>query len=381
MSQKISDQNWPAETKPEVSVCCTTYNHEKYIADCLDGVLMQETNFPVEIIIHDDASTDSTPSIIKEYQRRFPAVVRLISQTVNQRSLGHKILQLVFPETRGDFLAICEGDDYWSDAQKLQIQYQHLRESPDVHACFHDCISIQKRDDSWLTKGQITWVSDEVRIDDLLDGNPAMTCSAFLRSSAFPEMPEIFREFKMGDLPLWILLSLKGRILWIHRNMGVYRLHSSGSWSNKPQSEMHLGILECIERMRDLLPVELQKSHQHSVARHLARYSVHLDREAKDRREPMAVNYRAVSGDLGEEESSALFCDEYLKRATWLFEKHDESILVQLENHLRMKGCPPSQVSKIASQYFGKYFPKLVTEKNNLQARFPRAFNFLKLRR
>jgi glycosyltransferase involved in cell wall biosynthesis len=378
MSQKIAEQIWPAGTRPVVSVCCTTYNHKKYIAECLDGILMQETTFPVEIIIHDDASTDSTPGIIEAYHQRYPHVIRLIRQPVNQRSQGHKILQLVFPKTRGEFFAICEGDDFWSDPRKLQTQYQLLRESPEVQACFHDCVSIKKEDDLWKVKDQITWSADEVRTQDLLDGNPAMTCSAFLRSTAFPKMPEIFRELKMGDLPLWILYSLKGRILWIHKNMGTYRLHDSGSWSNKPQSEMHLGILECIAKMGDLLPASLKQMHQVFLARHMARYAVHLDKEMQDNPASVMPNYPTVNINFSEEECGGEFCEEYLRRATWLFEHHDERILAQLEEYLKTQGCPPSKATSLASIHFGNYFPNQLIPENKTQKRLSRVWDFLK---
>lgn len=127
--------------KPLVSIVCTTYNHENYIRDAIEGFLMQETSFPVEVIIHDDASTDKTAEIIREFEARHPGLIRSICQTENQfsrfdgsiyRSIRHKI--------RGKYIARCEGDDYWIDPLKLQRQIEFLERHKDFSLCTHDFI-------------------------------------------------------------------------------------------------------------------------------------------------------------------------------------------------------------------------------------------------
>src|SRR5690606_24868156 len=115
-------------TKPLVSICCITYNHVKYIRQCLDGFLIQKTNFSYEIIVHDDASTDGTAEIIKEYVKRFPNIFIPICQTENQHSKGIRgvFAKFVFPKSNGKYIAMCEGDDYWTDPLKLQKQVDIL---------------------------------------------------------------------------------------------------------------------------------------------------------------------------------------------------------------------------------------------------------------
>ena len=117
---------------PLVSIICSTYNHGLYISQCLDGFLMQKTNFPFEILIHDDASTDNTPDIIREYEHNHPQVIRPIYQKENKYSKKEDIFaKYQCSRVRGKYIAICEGDDYWIDPLKLQKQIDFLENNPD----------------------------------------------------------------------------------------------------------------------------------------------------------------------------------------------------------------------------------------------------------
>lgn len=363
---KIKDQCWPSGTIPAVSVCCIIYNHEQFVSQCIESVLIQETRFPVEIIIHDDASTDSTPEIIENYSKKYPDLIKVVQQTENQRSKGHKILQLILPQTVGEFIAVCEGDDYWTEPEKLQIQYDLLKENHEISACFHDCVSVEESNGEYTIKNHITWPSDEVETRDLLNGNPAMTCSAYIRRSAFPESPEVFNGLKMGDFPFWILISLKGRISWIHQNMGVYRIHSSGVWSNKPQSEMHLGIMECIVKMGALLPKKLKADHRNSVARHMARFVIHSEKEKRADVGDCSIIYPSMQTEIKNSEFRSSFCDEYIKRAIWLFEGENEKIIERLIIQLEKLGYSKREAKITAEEYYKKYFPEYSAAENGL---------------
>ena len=124
-------------TKPIVSICCITYNHENYIRDAIEGFLMQKTTFPIEIIIHDDASTDKTAEIVKSYAEKHPDLILPILQAENQYSKGIPISTYAYPKARGKYIAFCEGDDYWTDPYKLQKQVDFLESNPDCSWCFH----------------------------------------------------------------------------------------------------------------------------------------------------------------------------------------------------------------------------------------------------
>lgn len=133
-----------------VSVCVLSYNHEKYIRKCLDGIVMQNTSFPIEVWVHDDASTDSSGNIIKEYQQRYPDIIKPILQKQNQYSKGGGILvRHVFPKCNGKYIALCEGDDYWTDPLKLQKQVDFLEAHLNYSVCWHRCKRFYVKKNEW----------------------------------------------------------------------------------------------------------------------------------------------------------------------------------------------------------------------------------------
>lgn len=137
ITQEQVMRNWNGEI-PLVSVCCITYNHESYIAQALDGFLMQRTSFPFEVLIHDDASTDNTADIIREYEKKFPKIIKPIYQKENQYSQGKRDISATwnFPRAKGKYIAMCEGDDYWIDENKLQMQVDFLENNLEYGMCY-----------------------------------------------------------------------------------------------------------------------------------------------------------------------------------------------------------------------------------------------------
>lgn len=122
-----------------VSICCITYNQEPYIRQCIEGFLMQKTTFPFEILIHDDASTDNTAHIIREYEHKYPDIIKPIYQTENQYSKRIDIIQTFqFPRSKGKYIAFCEGDDYWTNPYKLQKQVIFLESHQEYGMCYTD---------------------------------------------------------------------------------------------------------------------------------------------------------------------------------------------------------------------------------------------------
>jgi glycosyltransferase involved in cell wall biosynthesis len=136
-----------------VSICIITYNQEKYIAEALNSFLIQKTDFDFEILIHDDASTDKTPQIIKEYEEKYPNIIKPIYQTENKYSKGVSVdLAYNFPRAKGKYIAVCEGDDYWIDRNKLQIQIDYMEKHPQCALCVHAAYKVGVRN---TIKGQI----------------------------------------------------------------------------------------------------------------------------------------------------------------------------------------------------------------------------------
>lgn len=154
--------SWMGQDKPIVSVICATYNHEEYIRETIEGFLIQETDFPIEILIHDDASTDSTVAIIMEYTERYPKIIKPILQTENQHSKGQKISRLVLPYAKGDFIALCEGDDYWIDKHKLRKQVGVMHSNPDVGLVYANFADTKKQGGRWV----VVWEPAKTRFPD-----------------------------------------------------------------------------------------------------------------------------------------------------------------------------------------------------------------------
>lgn len=130
---------WPTYTEPLVSIRCTTFKQENFIVQCLEGFLIQDTNFPFEICVHDDASPDGTADIIRQYEAKYPKIIKAIYETENQWSKGDgSFTRIVTSMLTGKYIAMCEGDDYWIDSNKLQVQVDFLESHPDYAMIFHD---------------------------------------------------------------------------------------------------------------------------------------------------------------------------------------------------------------------------------------------------
>ncbi len=223
--------------EPLVSICCITYNHEKYIRDAIESFLMQETDFPFEIIIHDDASTDRTANIIREYEKRYPDLIKPIYQTENQYSKGVKPSLLVYKESKGKYIAICEGDDYWTDPLKLQKQIMEMEKHPECHISFHPALI--KWDDGSGVDKTLSLHSEENKIftieEVILGGGEFMpTNSIVINKLAIPRITSFFdiaKDAPVGDYYTQILGAENGGALYINDLMSVYRAAVSGSWS------------------------------------------------------------------------------------------------------------------------------------------------------
>jgi len=230
--------------KPLVSVCCITYNHELYIRQAINGFLMQKTSFPIEIIIHDDASTDNTARIIKEFEDKYPDIIVPIYQKINQYSLGIKPLQnIVWPIVRGKYIALCEGDDYWIDPLKLQKQVDFLEANPDYGLVHTSCQHTVKNKNKINQNPEI--VSSGFVFKNLLCHDfyiSTLTVCArtelILEWTKIIEKEMISRDWKMGDYPLWLEGSLHTKFGFIPDITAHYRiLDESITHSNDQQKK------------------------------------------------------------------------------------------------------------------------------------------------
>jgi glycosyltransferase involved in cell wall biosynthesis len=218
-----------------VSVLCPTYNHERYLAKALDGFLLQKTDFPIEVIVHDDASTDQTALIVQDYQSRYPGFFSFIKQTENQYSKRESSIvhEIMFPRSRGKYIAICEGDDYWIDPTKLQKQVAFLEGRPDFSMVFHAVrFEYPGEPDRTLVhryRRRYSFTSAEIILGG---GGFYPTGSALFRRDVFWNYPSFFLAAPVCDA-MWSLNAItKGTVGYIDEVMGVYHCGAPGSWTD-----------------------------------------------------------------------------------------------------------------------------------------------------
>lgn len=219
----------------KVSIICNTYNHEQYIRDALDSFLMQKTSFKFEVLIHDDASTDKTADIIREYEAKYPEIIKPVYQTENQYSKGVRITNLYqMPRIKGEYVAFCEGDDYWTDPLKLQKQYDVLEKNKDIDICTHGAISVHadtKRVLSYITPSKVSRIMpmEEVIMGD---GVYVAANSAFYRKEAYIDAPEFKRVF-WYQFTSKLRATIRGGMYYIADVMSAYRVLTKSSWTRR----------------------------------------------------------------------------------------------------------------------------------------------------
>jgi glycosyltransferase involved in cell wall biosynthesis len=230
---------------PLVSICCTTYNHEKYIRDAIEGFLMQKTTFPVEILIHDDASTDKTAQIVKEYAENHSDLIITIFQTENQYSQGIKPWpNFVFPRARGKYIALCEGDDYWTDPLKLQKQVEFLEGNEEYSMCFHNAKEMRENTEPRLFSNikNRDYTGDEILGDWIVP-----TASVVFRGSVLSNDFINSKKFIYGDIILFLNLAKYGKIRGLEFCGSIYRRHQGGITNNMGPNKRQKSMQHHIE--------------------------------------------------------------------------------------------------------------------------------------
>jgi glycosyltransferase involved in cell wall biosynthesis len=226
--------------KPLLSIICITYNHEKFIAQAIDGFLLQKTSFPIEIIIHDDCSTDDTQKIVKKYIDKYPELIKSIFQKDNQYSLGKKIQPIVLPYCQGKYIAFCEGDDYWTDPNKLQKQVNFLEKNSDYVFCYTRFKTLDNKSGKLTPDNNQKYFHGKSGIDfnfEIFDkgwhiGTQTIVYNkeALLKNNHFEN--KYFRDtFLISDL-----LSV-GKAYCLSEFMAVYRIHEGGIYSSTNELE------------------------------------------------------------------------------------------------------------------------------------------------
>jgi glycosyltransferase involved in cell wall biosynthesis len=267
-------KNWKGDiTQPVVSVCCITYNHEKYIAEAIDSFLMQETDFPFEIVIGEDCSTDDTRKVIEEYIKKYPKIVKLIKSEYN---VGMNVnFQRTIKVCKGNFIALCEGDDYWTNPKKLQIQIDEMKKNPDVDISFHPAYElIDNKKGKILSQHSNTnkvFTTSEVIQGD---GGFMPTASLILKKEVVLDFPNWFyKDAPVGDFFIQIFASIKGGSLYISIPMSIYRTSHTGSWSESIKDEnKKILFVEKMQKVMKLLDKQLEYRYSKEIEKYIKKY-------------------------------------------------------------------------------------------------------------
>ena len=262
--------------KPLVTVCCITYNHSSFIQDCLNGFLIQKIDFPIEFIIHDDASTDNTQEILVNSVGNDPRF-RLVLREVNIKSAGASVLPILYGLAKGNYIAICEGDDLWTLPDKLQKQVEFMEANPEVSLSFHPMDQINS-DGEVRAKGK----PGPVR---LISGLEALntyipTLSVIFRRSAL-DVDRLPRNAPHGDAVLFAYMASKGLIADLGFVGAAYRQHDGGMYSGKSLRKRFLNnvITRRAIQAAGFLTPELQTEMREVIRRKKLKYAKKLFRK------------------------------------------------------------------------------------------------------
>ena len=218
-----------SQEHPLVSIQCMVYNHEPYLRQCLDGFVMQRTNFKFEAIVHDDVSTDGSAAIIREYAEKYPDIIKPIYETENQYSKKDGSLDRIMREAcNGKYIAICEGDDYWIDPLKLQKQVDFLDANPEYSMCFHNAFYLMYESREVCIFCQKYRSDIDISAVDAISNWTAPTASMPYRSQLYQEYPTELVEIYSGDYSLFLIMFARGKVRYMDHIMSVYRRTEKG---------------------------------------------------------------------------------------------------------------------------------------------------------
>lgn len=270
----------------KLSVCIQAYNHGQYIAQALDSVLMQRTAFEFEIIVGEDDSSDGTREIVCAYQRRFPERIRLFLNSrenvicVNGRPTGRWNFMNNLQHAQGEYIALLDGDDYWTSPEKLQRQVEFLDLHPECSSCGHRArMTFEDGRDHDRIFSEVP--SGRLGIARLLEGNPLPTCSTVFRREAVLPLPEWFVEAPAADYCIHVLCARAGDIMLLDDVMGVYRIHARGAWSGLQPIEQIQSTIQLMGIFRRALG----RRWESTIARQISTLYLAASREYESRQQ------------------------------------------------------------------------------------------------
>ncbi len=277
--------------KPKLSVCIVTYNQENFISQTLDSVLSQKTNFPYEVIIGDDGSTDNTPKVILEYKEKYPEIVKPILKEKNLLLQGKNNYLETVEKCSGEYIAYLDGDDFWCDENKLQKQVDFLDNNPDYSLVGHDFYVIKQEEDYKIfhKRNEEHFADEKYKdyrtfdLNNLFDPFLLISLSVVYRRELFDI--EKYKKYKLKyfkDIVLFVDLLLKGKGAILNQCMGVYRISNSGIWSLKGKLEKELSNTYAFYTISELF--------NHSNQYFTSLLKTHIDLFTADYKNPLLKN-------------------------------------------------------------------------------------------
>jgi glycosyltransferase involved in cell wall biosynthesis len=268
---RLEWRNWPIlrDALMKLSVMMITYNHEQFISQALNSILAQRVNFDYEIVVGEDCSTDGTRKVLMDFHLRYPQRIVPLLRDKNIGALQN--MGATLAACRGIYIALLEGDDYWTDLYKLQKQADFLDRNPTSAMCCH---RVQLLDPTGQERVDVYPVraAGAYTIEDLLSENFVPACSAMVRRELIGALPSWHSKLAMGDWPLFALVSSHGKIELMDEVMAVYRVHSGGIWSSRSSSSR----LREISRMLQVLDEHFDFKYTNTIRRTLAQYYLDL---------------------------------------------------------------------------------------------------------
>jgi glycosyltransferase involved in cell wall biosynthesis len=248
----------------KLSVMIITYNHERFIAQAIESVLAQQVKFEFEIVIGEDCSTDGTRAIIMDFHRRYPG--RILPLLRDQNIGGPRNMEATLAACRGQYVALIEGDDYWTCDDKLQRQVDFLDTHHDCAVCCH---RVQILDEMGTGQDGVfpPYGAGSYTIEDLLKGNFVYTCTTVIRRDLFSPLPGCFLDMNIGDWPRIALVARQGKIELMDKAMAVYRIHSGGIWSSLPLTSQLMKIAEMLTVLDKHLDFQYTDTIRQTIAR------------------------------------------------------------------------------------------------------------------
>lgn len=276
---------------PKVSVVCMVYKHEPYLRQCFDGFVMQKTSFPIEILVNDDCSPDGSAKVMREYEEKYPDLFHCIYQEENQYSKGKMAWwEVLFPMAKGEYIAICEGDDYWIDPYKLQKQVDFMDQHPDYVACFHNA-RVQYDDHVSLFNAMNE--NHYPSTEDIIKRHWFIATPTLFFRNVLREYPEWRGEVLNGDYLLELLLAREGKFYYMDDAMSVYRQDGQGMSSvlKRDKVDMVDRLISLLDKTKPMFDEKYASAFEESIKNYQG-IRANYAKEAYYEQHPLARAFR-----------------------------------------------------------------------------------------